>query len=139
MNADAILDTNVLVYAVSTVPSERTKTAIAEDLLRAGKIGISGQVLQEFFVTVTRKGPKPLSTDDALDWVEMFEDLPCIPVDPPLVRLGAEIARRYQISYWDGAVLAAAHRLGASILYTEDLNHDQTYGSVRVVNPFRAN
>jgi predicted nucleic acid-binding protein len=50
---------------------------------------------------------------------------------------GIAYSRRYQISYWDGAILAAAERLNAPILYTEDLNHDQTYGSVRVVNPFR--
>jgi predicted nucleic acid-binding protein len=139
MNADAVLDTNILVYAASTAPAEASKAKVAERLIEMGGIGISGQILQEFFVTVTRKGAKPLTADEALDWVEAFEDLPCVPVDPPLVRLGADIARRYRISYWDAAVLAAAQRLGASILYTEDLNHDQTYGSVRVVNPFRAN
>ena len=84
-------------------------------------------------------GPTPLPASEAIDWLETFEDLPCVAVDASLVRHGADIAQRYQISYWDGAVLAAAHRLNASILYTEDLNHDQTYGSVRVVNPFRVN
>lgn len=139
MSVDAVLDTNVLVYAASTAPAEAAKAKVAETLLETGTVGISGQILQEFFVTVTRKGTKPLTADEALDWIETFEDLPCVPVDPPLVRLGVDIARRYQISYWDAAVVAAAQRHGASILYTEDLNHDQTYGSVRVVNPFRAN
>ena len=134
-----MLDANVLVYAVSTAANEAAKAQIAEQLLKSGTIGISGQVVQEFFVTVTRKGSAPLSTAEALDWVEAFESLPCIPIDVGLVRDGAAIASRYQVSYWDGAILAAAHRLNASILYTEDLNHDQTYGSVRVVNPFRAN
>lgn len=137
MNAEVMLDTNVLVYAASTAASEAVKAKVAEGLLASHKVGLSGQILQEFFVTVTRKGRLPLTTDEALDWIETFEDLPCVPIEASLVRQGIDIARRYEISYWDGAVLAAAHRLGASILYTEDLNHDQTYGSVQVVNPFR--
>jgi predicted nucleic acid-binding protein len=139
MNAEVVLDTNVLVYAISTAAGEAAKAEIAGRLLAAGNAGISAQSLQEFFVTVTRKGPTRLSIAEAIDWLETFEDLPCLPVDASLVRHGADIADRYRISYWDGAILAAAHRLNASILYTEDLNHDQTYGSVRVVNPFRAN
>ena len=47
------------------------------------------------------------------------------------------MSERYRISFWDACVLAAAERLGAPILYTEDLNHGQSYGSVRVDNPFR--
>ena len=139
MTADAMLDANVLVYAASTMRAEAAKAEAAARLLKTGTVGISGQVVQEFFVTVTKKGQVPLWAADALEWIDLFDELPCIPVDVDLVRAGADIARRYQISYWDGAVLAAAHRLKASILYTEDLNHDQTYGSVRVMNPFRAN
>ncbi len=48
------------------------------------------------------------------------------------------MSERYKISYWDGAILAAAEQLGAPILYTEDLNDGQTYGSVTVINPFKA-
>ncbi len=139
MNAEVVLDTNVLVYAASTATHEAPKAEIAGRLLAAGNAGVSGQILQEFFVAVTRKGSTPLPLPDAIEWLEIFEDLPCVPVDAPLVRLGADIALRYRISYWDGAVLAAAHRLNASILYTEDLSHEQVYGSVRVVNPFRVN
>jgi predicted nucleic acid-binding protein len=53
------------------------------------------------------------------------------------VARGANIAARYQTSYWDGAIVAAAERLAIPILYTEDLNHGQLYGSVRVIDPFR--
>jgi predicted nucleic acid-binding protein len=139
MIADAMVDTNVLVYAASRLAEDQDKKRIANALLQTEGIGLSAQVLQEFLVVSTRKVHKPWSLDDALDWIEAFEDLPCIPVDAPLVRYGAELAVRYQLSYWDGAILAAAHRMNAPVLYTEDLNHDQTYGSVRVVNPFRAN
>jgi predicted nucleic acid-binding protein len=139
MTAEVVLDTNVLVYAVSRAADEEKKQAVALDLLQSAEVGLSGQILQEFLVTTTRKIRQPMSVDDALDWIETFEEFPCVPINAALVRHGAEVALRYQLSYWDGAVIAAAERLGARILYTEDLNHDQLYGSVRVVNPFRPN
>jgi len=71
-----------------------------------------------------------------MTWIERLCRQPCVPVDPPLVKLGIAIAERYRINYWDGAILAAAEALGAEILYTEDLNHGQMYGSVRAENPF---
>ena len=132
-------DTNVLVYAASRLPEDRGKAGAARSVLQTPGIGLSTQVMQEFLSVTTRKVRQVWSLDDALDWIEALENFPCIPIDPALVRQGAEIAIRHHLSYWDGAILAAAHRLGASTLYTEDLNHDQTYGSVRVVNPFRAN
>jgi predicted nucleic acid-binding protein len=139
MIAEAMIDTNVLVYAASRLPEDSDKAAVARDLVLRGGIGISAQVLQEFIVVSTRKVRKPWSIDDALDWVETLEDYPCLPIDGALVRYGAELAVRHAVSYWDGAILAAAHRLGASVLYTEDLSHNQVYDSVRVVNPFRPN
>ena len=75
--------------------------------------------------------------DDLLDKVRVLAAMkPCEPVTPEVVLAGIDNARRYQISYWDGAIIAAAERLGARIVYSEDLNHGQTYGSVRVENPF---
>ena len=139
MNADAMVDTNVLIYAASRLPEDAKKAAVARELVLRGGVGLSAQVLQEFIVVSTRKVRKPWSIDDALDWVETLEDFPCLPIDGALVRYGAELAVRHQLSYWDGAIIAAAQRLGARTLYTEDLNHNQLYGSVRVVNPFRPN
>lgn len=138
MTVDCFLDTNVLVYAVSGAPSEADKKACAREIIARRQFGISGQVLQEFFVTVTRKITQPLSIESAIEVIDAFDDLPCVHVDPQLVRDGALQAARHQISYWDGAIIAAAERLGAAILYSEDLNDEQTYGSVRVVNPFRS-
>ena len=71
-----------------------------------------------------------------LDGIETSEECPCVPADAAPVRHGAEIAQRYRISYWDGAIIAAAEGLRAHTLYTEDLGHGQLQGSVRVVNPF---
>ena len=138
MIAEAVLDTNVLVYAVSAAQEDAEKRKVALDLINRLEIGLSGQILQEFFVTVTKKSRRNMEIDDALDWIESFEDFPIVPIGASIVRMGAEISRRYEIPYWDGAVLAAAHALHAKTLYSEDYNHNQMYGDVRVVNPFRA-
>jgi predicted nucleic acid-binding protein len=100
---------------------------------------LSAQVLQEFYVVATRKAEVPLRPAAALDWIEQLEEFPCADVSPALVKLGAVMAERYRISYWDGAILAAAESLGAPVVYTEDLNHGQDYGAVRAINPFIEN
>jgi predicted nucleic acid-binding protein len=69
--------------------------------------------------------------------MEQLDGRPCISVDPDLVKLAAAISIRYRISYWDGAILAAAEALAAEVVYSEDLQHNQTFRAVRVENPFR--
>lgn len=87
------------------------------------------------FASVCRR--KHILTDDALDrWIMFLSTCPSLPVDDVYVRAGVELARRFRINYFDAALLAAAERLGAPVFYTEDLNHNQVYGSVRAVNPF---
>jgi predicted nucleic acid-binding protein len=87
------------------------------------------------FVAVSRR--KKLLADESIDqWLIFLGTCPFVPVDEAYVRAGLELARRYHIRYYDAALLAAAERLGAPILYTEDLNHNQLYGPVRAVNPF---
>jgi predicted nucleic acid-binding protein len=113
-----------------------TKRTIAHDLVVDSKFGISTQVLQEFYANVTRKTEIPLTPDEALEWIEGLELQDCVTVDQTLIKVAIGISQRYRINYWDGAILAAAERLGAEIVYTEDLSHGQTYGPVRVVNPF---
>ncbi len=130
------LDINVLVYAAAGRGPEAAKRARALELIDEIDFGLSAQVLQEFYVAVVRKVEAPLSPGEALEWIEQLEAFPCQTLDPGLVKLGVEISQRHRISYWDGAIVAAAEALGARTLFTEDLNHDQTYGSVRVVNPF---
>lgn len=69
-------------------------------------------------------------------WLAFLGTFPFVPVDQDYVVAGLRIARRYQLKYYDGALLGAAERLGAPVFYTEDLNHNQLYGSVRAINPF---
>jgi predicted nucleic acid-binding protein len=137
MIAESFLDTNILFYAALGRETEELKRTRAKELLANEKFGLSAQVLQEFFVNVTRKTARPLSPVRAMEWLEQLDEFPCVPIDRALVKVAAEISARFQISYWDAALIAAAEVLGAQTLYTEDLNHNQLYGSVRVVNPFR--
>ncbi len=134
-SSEVFLDTNVLLYAAMGSVDHPAKNERAIELLTT-RFGTSGQVLAEFYVNAQRKGSNPLTADDAREWVLRLSRKAFQPIDFNIVRAGIDHARRYQLSYWDGAIIAAAERLGARVLYSEDLNHGQTYGSVRVENPF---
>ncbi len=136
MIADCFLDTNILVYAATGRGEEELKRKHSLELIQTKQFGLSAQVLQEFFVIVTRKIDVPLSTSSALEWIEQFEAFPIISIDKNLVKTSIELSEKYLISYWDGAIIAAAQSLQANVLYTEDLNAGQSYDDVVVVNPF---
>ena len=131
------VDSNVLIYAASGTEKELTKRETALTLIRAANFATSAQVLQEFYVNMVRKIKVPFSEQEALDWIEQITKFPCQPIDQGIVRAAIEIATRFRISYWDGAILAAAESLGCTTVYSEDLNDGQLYGTVRVINPFR--
>lgn len=136
MIVDCLLDTNVLVYAVDVTPCNAAKRAAAMQLIATEDFGLSAQVLQEFYVTVTRKLAKPLGPGEAMAFLDRFRAFPVLVVDAGLVYEGARNAKKFQVSYWDGAIIAAAERLHAKTLYSEDLNHGQRYGSIEALNPF---
>ena len=135
---DVFLDTNVFIYAAQRVTDAPEKKAIARRIVVEANYCTSSQVLAEFFVNVCKKGTTPLSAAKAAEWVRVIAKKPCLPVDAHVVRAGIAISMRYEITYWDGAIIAAAEKLGARTVYSEDLNHGQTYGSVTVLNPFLA-
>jgi predicted nucleic acid-binding protein len=137
MSVDSFLDTNILVYAATGRGAEESKRKRAVELIHTEDFGLSAQVLQEFYVTVVRKARVPLSSAEALEWIEQLEAFPCLTMDSAFVKIAAETSMRHRLSYWDGAILAAADLLGAHVLYTEDFNDGQRYGSVRACNPFR--
>lgn len=136
MSVECFLDTNVLVYAAAGGGAEKAKRHAAIHLIESRQFGLSSQVLQEFYVTVTRKIGVPLSPAQALEWIEQLEAFPCLPIDSGLVKIAAELSLRNRISYWDGAILAAAESLGAPLLYSEDFGHGRHFGPVQVLNPF---
>ena len=136
MSVECFLDTNVLVYAVSSAEHEADKSRRALELVETSDFGLSAQVLQEFYVTVTRKIKKPLAPELAVALMDQYRVFPVVATDYPLIVSAVELSLRYGVSYWDGAILAAAEALEAPVLYTEDLNHGQSYGAVRAMNPF---
>ena len=136
MTVPYFLDTNVLIYAAAGRRTAEAKRRRARELIVGARFGTSVQILQEFYYNVTRKIARPLSPAHALAWIERLEKLPLVETDRSLVKAGILLSQRFRISYWDGAVLAAAQRLGAAVMYSEDLNNGQPYGTVRVINPF---
>jgi len=137
MGVECFLDTNILVYAVSSSVDDAVKQAKALELIEQADFGLSAQVLQEFYVTVTRKIRVPLVPERAMAFLAELRVMPITWTDYPMIVSSVEHSLRYQISFWDGAIVAAAESLGSPILYSEDFNHGQRYGMVRALNPFR--
>jgi predicted nucleic acid-binding protein len=137
MIVDSFLDTNVVVYAAAGHGENEHKRRRALEIVESEEFGLSVQVLQEFYVTVTRKLDVTLAPETALEWIEQLTAFPTADLDVSLVKIAAEVSERYQISYWDAAIVAAARGMGAKVLFTEDLNDGQDYLGVRATNPFR--
>lgn len=140
MSANAFVDTSILVYARDLGAGE--KQVRAAELLdelwmdRSGRI--SAQVLNEYFVTVTRKLKPGLSPDDAWADLVALNAWGPIPSDWQLIERAYRILTSHQLSWWDALVVAAAQSADCEILYSEDLSAQQIYGGLRVVNPFTA-
>ncbi len=97
-------------------------------------VGLSVQVLAEFYVNATAKLKLP--DGSVITVLESLESYPILPISEDLFWAALTIKKRHQISYWDSAIIAAAAELGCHTVYSEDLNHGQIYGAVRVINPF---
>lgn len=136
MVIDAFVDTNVFVYAVDVDEAKKRSTAIALLDELSGRIAISAQVLNEYYVTVTRKLARPQSTGQAERAVRSMAGLPVVDIDRDVVLAAVSLSRSAQVSLWDAAIIAAAHRAGCSRLYSEDLNAGQVFDGVTVINPF---
>ena len=132
------LDANVLVYAHD--PRDPAKQAVAQRLLAdaiANDTGaLSAQVLGEFFNVATRRVVPPLSIEEAAQAIERVSVLPVVALDLPLVQRAVSTCQRYQISYWDALIIAAAERADCTRIFSEDLNAGQLYHGIPLVNPF---
>ena len=132
------VDTNVLLYAVSTAPAEAAKARKARAILEGSDLALSVQVLQEFYVQATRAGRSGrLSHEQASTLVESWLRFTIQDTTVPLVRAALAAAVQYRVSYWDAAIIEAARLLECNLLLSEDLSDGQTYGGVTVENPFR--
>jgi predicted nucleic acid-binding protein len=132
------VDTNILVYSYDKGDGEKQKLAkdLIASLWESRKGCISIQVLQELYVTMTRKATTPLAPDAA---ASIIADLSTWPHHVPAagdILQAADIQQRYGISFWDAMIVNSACKTGCSILWTEDLNSGQVYESVTARNPF---
>jgi predicted nucleic acid-binding protein len=131
------VDTNVLLYAISQDADEQRKAARANELLSAGDVGLSVQVLQEFYVQATRDSRADrLTHEQAAALVDSFRRFPVQETKIGVMLAAMSIRQRFEISYWDAAILEAARALGCEVVLSEDLSDEQDYGGMRVENPF---
>lgn len=135
MTVRAFLDTNILVYSVDTADEDRQQRALAVLADPSYEFVLSAQVLGEFYVVVTRKLARPLSSEVAEALVTQLSRLPTVPIDGD-VATRAIVTSRRMISYWDALVIEAARQSLCSVVLSEDLSAEMTYDGVTVRNPF---
>lgn len=137
MTADVFIDTNVLLYSIDDDPASATKRQLAQQILLSERWGWSIQVAAEFFVNATSpKRPFRLSAPDAIKLIETWLNFLTLDLTPDVFRSAVDLHERFQINYWDAAILAAAKQMGCQRVLSEDLNDRQNYDGVTVVNPF---
>lgn len=138
MTARVFVDTNVLVYQLD--PREPVKQIRARDWLDhlwAGRSGrISLQVLQEFYVTVTRKLDPGLDKETARKVVRALWTWQPVAIDGRCFETAWDLQDRFHLSWWDALIAAAAKSAECTYLLTEDLQHGQDLDGLRIVNPF---
>jgi predicted nucleic acid-binding protein len=134
----SFVDTNVIVYAYDLTAGEKRSIAKKTifDLWGSGRGLISTQILQELYVTLTRKIPRPLKTAPAKEIIEDMLAWDVAVNDGESILQAIALEARERLSFWDALVIVAAARSGADILLSEDLPAGRTIAGVRIVNPF---
>ena len=138
MNArTTFVDTNILIYAHDVDQKEKHPIArmLVTELLKTRRGVLSPQVLQEFYVNVTRKIAKPLSKRAAREIVEDFR-VWCIDTTAAEVATAFRIEDEARISFWDALICASALKAGAEVILSEDMNAGQKVAGIRIENPF---
>ena len=138
MSDKTFLDTNILVYAHDASAGKKHELAaeLVSNLWDSTDGVISVQVIQEFYVTVTRKVSNRVGSKIATRWVSNYLNWSVMQNDGNAVLRAIEIESRYQVSFWDALIIQSAEAAGVDRLLTEDLNSGQKYGNVLVENPF---
>jgi predicted nucleic acid-binding protein len=132
------VDTNILLYAISRDPAEQGKAKQANDILASRDLGLSFQVLQEFYVQATRASrPDAIEHKQAVRLIESFRRFPVQDITSGILMAALATRQRFQLSYWDSAIIEASRAMGCAEVLSEDLGDGQDYAGVRVTNPFR--
>lgn len=134
----AFFDTNVLVYLFDADAPDKQKRArsLLDEEVRSGRAVLSTQVLQEFYVAVTRKLATPLSEASAEQAVRHLAALPVVQVDTETVLHAISRSHSDTLSFWDSLIIEAALHAGAKRLYSEDLQPGRRFDMLVVDNPF---
>ena len=137
MPARSFFDTNILIYADDKAAPAKQRRALelVAEHRRAGTGVLSLQVLQEYFVTVTRK----LQVDAriARRKVELLAEFDVATPEVTDILAAVDLHRLHGLSFWDALVLRSAQQSGCSVLLTEDMQDAREMDGVRIVNPFR--
>ncbi len=132
------VDTNILLYAISRDPAEQDKAKRANDILADRDLALSVQVLQEFYVQATRVSrPDAIGHSQAVRLIESFRRFHVQDLTSGIMMTALDARQRFQLSYWDAAIIEASRAMGCTQVLSEDLNHGQDYAGVRVTSPFR--
>ena len=132
------VDTNVLLYAISTATESATKASVARRILMERDLALSAQVLQEFYVQSTRQSRQgALRHDDAALLIRTWLRFHVQDVTAGIVMAALATHARWQLSYWDAAIIEAARACGCDTVLSEDMQHGQHFDGVQVINPFR--
>ena len=134
----AFIDTNIIIYAYDVTAGKKHETArtILTDLWDSGLGVISTQVLQEFFVSVVQKIPKPIDKQQAKEIVRDFLKWHLVVNTGDSIIDAIDICLRFGYSFWDSMIIEAAIKGGAAILISEDLQDGQVVSGVTIRNPF---
>jgi predicted nucleic acid-binding protein len=138
VTARRFVDTNVLIYSISTAPNEARKRERALSVLEGDDCGLSVQVLQEFYAQSTRPTrPGALTHETAVGLIRTWMRFPLQDNTSAILVASLEIKAAYNFSYWDCAIIAAARALGCPELLTEDMSHGRRVEGITILNPFR--
>ena len=134
------LDTNIIIYAYDVSAGDKHEIArkIMVDLWDSGLGVISTQVLQEFFVNITQKIPKPLDKRLTKDILSDLLKWDVVVNDGESILEAVEILFKYGYSFWDSLIIEAAMRSGSEVLLSEDLTHGQIINGLTINNPFKS-
>lgn len=138
MTGKVFVDTNILIYAHDTEAGIKHEWAAKciEELWNEETGVLSTQVLQEFYVNVTRKISNPLSRYDARSILENYTAWQVEVNSPETILLASLIEEGSLISFWDSLIVAAARNAGAETILTEDLTHGRIIEGILIKNPF---
>ena len=138
MKDKVFLDTNILIYAhdLDAGAKHGAARAILKKVWEAETGIISTQIIQEFYVNVTRKIPNPIAPVQARGIILNYFSWQVESVEPHTILSASEIEEKYNLSFWDSLIIAAASQSEAAKILTEDLNHGQVIEGVLIENPF---